>query len=37
MEALRKWQFAPAMREGKPVDVDALVEIPFRLPPPPIK
>jgi TonB family protein len=37
MEALRKWQFEPATREGKPVDVDALVEIPFRLPPAPIK
>jgi TonB family protein len=37
MEALRKWQFSPAIREGKAVDVDALVEIPFRLPPPPIK
>jgi TonB family protein len=37
IDALRKWQFTPAVREGKPVDVDALVEIPFRLPPPPIK
>ncbi len=37
MEALQKWQFSPAMREGKPIPVDALVEIPFRLPPPPEK
>ena len=34
VEALTKWQFTPAMREGKPIDVDALVEIPFRLAPP---
>jgi TonB family protein len=32
-EALAKWQFAPAMRHGEPVDVDILVEIPFRLKP----
>ncbi len=34
VEALQKWTFTPAMREGKPVAVDALVEIPFRLAPP---
>jgi TonB family protein len=34
VEALSKWQFTPALREGKPIDVDALVEIPFRLAPP---
>jgi TonB family protein len=32
-EALAKWQFGPAMRNGEPVDVDILVEIPFRLKP----
>jgi protein TonB len=32
-EALRKWLFEPAQRGGQPVDVDAVVEIPFRLAP----
>jgi len=32
-EALAKWQFAPALRNGEPIDVDILVEIPFRLAP----
>ena len=32
-EALAKWQFEPAMADGTPVDVDAVFEIPFRLPP----
>jgi TonB family protein len=32
-DALDKWQFEPALRNGQPVDVDALVEIPFRLAP----
>jgi TonB family protein len=32
-EALAKWEFTPATREGVPVDVDVLVEIPFRLAP----
>lgn len=32
-EALEKWRFSPALREGQPIDVDALVEIPFRLAP----
>ena len=32
-EALVKWQFTPAMRNGEPIDVDVLVEIPFRLAP----
>ena len=36
-EALQKWTFTPATREGKPIDVDAVVEIPFRLAPPPLK
>ncbi|MDQ6706548.1 MAG: energy transducer TonB, partial [Acidobacteriota bacterium] len=33
MDALVKWEFTPAMRNGVPVDVDVLVEIPFRLAP----
>ncbi len=33
MDALAKWEFTPAMRNGVPVDVDVLVEIPFRLAP----
>jgi TonB family protein len=32
-EALAKWQFSPAMRNGEAIDVDILVEIPFRLAP----
>jgi TonB family protein len=36
-EALEKWEFEPAMRNGIPVDVDAVVEIPFRLAPLKIK
>jgi TonB family protein len=32
-EALAKWEFEPAMRQGEPVEVDVLVEIPFRLAP----
>ena len=32
-EALSKWQFTPALRNGSPVDVDAVFEIPFRLAP----
>jgi len=32
-EALAKWQFEPALRDGTPVDIDAVFEIPFRLAP----
>ena len=32
-EALRKWMFTPARRDGSPVDVDIVIEIPFRLRP----
>jgi TonB family protein len=31
--ALRKWEFEPARRDGVPVDVDVVIEIPFRLQP----
>ena len=34
-EALAKWEFAPALRDGVAVDVDALFEIPFHLAPRP--
>jgi len=30
---MTKWEFEPAARNGVPVDVDAVVEIPFRLAP----
>lgn len=32
-EAMAKWEFTPATRHGEPVEVDVLVEIPFRLAP----
>src|ERR1019366_8942766 len=32
-EALAKWEFTPAMRDGVAVDVDAIFEIPFHLAP----
>jgi TonB family protein len=32
-EALAKWEFEPAMRDGVPIDVDAIFEIPFHLAP----
>ena len=34
-EALAKWEFGPALRDGIPVDVDAIFEIPFHLAPRP--
>ena len=34
-EALAKWEFDPALRDGTPVDVDAVFEIPFHLAPRP--
>ena len=30
MEALARWKFRPAERNGQPVDVEAIVHIPFR-------
>jgi len=33
LEAIDKWQFEPALRNGKPVALDAVIEIPFRLAP----
>jgi TonB family protein len=32
-EAFSKWLFQPATRDGTPVDVDAVIEVPFRLAP----
>ena len=32
MEALTDWKFLPAKKSGSPVDVEVLVQIPFRLP-----
>jgi TonB family protein len=32
-EALAKWEFSPALRDGVAVDVDAIFEIPFHLAP----
>jgi TonB family protein len=32
MEALTQWKFRPATRQGTPVDVEAIVHIPFRAP-----
>jgi len=32
-EAVSKWEFEPALRNGQPVEVDALIEVPFRLAP----
>lgn len=32
-EALAKWEFEPALRNGVPIDVDAVFEIPFHIAP----
>jgi TonB family protein len=32
MEALSQWKFRPATRQGAPVDLEAIVHIPFRAP-----
>lgn len=31
LEAIRKWQFKPAMKDGKPVTVCVVIEVTFRL------
>jgi TonB family protein len=33
VSAMRKWEFTPARRDGAPVDVDIVIEIPFKLRP----
>jgi TonB family protein len=30
MEALAQWKFRPAEKRGEPVDLEAVVRIPFR-------
>jgi protein TonB len=30
MEALAQWRFRPAEKQGEPVDLEAVVHIPFR-------
>jgi protein TonB len=32
MKALAQWQFRPASRQGTPIELEAIVHIPFRLP-----
>ena len=32
-DAMDGWQFEPAQRNGQPVDIDVVVEVPFRLAP----
>jgi TonB family protein len=34
MEALSRWEFRPATREGQPVDLEAVIHIPFHFNPP---
>jgi TonB family protein len=36
-EALGKWQFQPAQRNGVTIDVDAVFEVPFTLAPKPVR
>jgi TonB family protein len=36
-EALSKWQFQPALRNGIAIDVDAVFEVPFKLAPKPVR
>jgi TonB family protein len=31
-EAVKQWQFKPGTRDGKPVEMTRLIEVPFRLP-----
>jgi TonB family protein len=33
MSAFKEWKFQPATREGQPVDLEAIVHIPFHAPP----
>ena len=33
VQALRKWEFTPASIDGDPIDIDIVIEIPFRLRP----
>jgi hypothetical protein len=31
IEELETWEFQPALRNGEPIEVDVVLEIPFRL------
>ena len=33
MQALSQWRFRPATKQGAPVDLEAIVHIPFHAPP----
>jgi hypothetical protein len=33
MQALSQWKFHPATKQGAPVDLEAIVHIPFHAPP----
>jgi hypothetical protein len=33
MNAFKEWKFEPATRDGQPVDLEAIVHIPFHAPP----
>jgi len=33
IEAFSRWRFTPATRDGSPIDLEAVVHIPFRIPP----
>jgi TonB family protein len=32
-EALEQWRFRPGAKAGEPVELEAIVHIPFRIPP----
>jgi len=32
ISALRQWKFRPGAKQGTPIDLEAIVHIPFRLP-----
>jgi len=34
VEALSRWEFRPATREGQPVELEAVIHIPFHFNPP---
>ena len=34
IQALAQWKFRPATRDGAPIDIEAVVHIPFRYHPP---
>jgi len=33
MQALSQWKFRPATKQGAPVELEAIVHIPFHAPP----